>query len=206
MVLILLGTQITVFGTIPAKGIEETRNTQLSAYSIDNGTKILYRGTLLFTRQYKQAFFHSDKLLPTINHTLTIENVGGGGTLSLDYVTIITNTPLSLPTAAPVSLPESPEPTTTSSNSNTESETGSQAIMSSSPAPSPTTSEIPGNGNTITIDDRSPSLVYAGLWNTEGTSSELDGTATWSNMSNSTVSLNFSGSIFHRRRNFVILS
>ena len=199
--LILPGIQITVFGTIPARGIEDLRNTQFSAYSIDNGTKSLYRGILQLTPQYKEAFFRSEKLSPTINHTITIENVSQGGTLSIDYVTIITTTPLSLPTAA------AQEPTTTSAtNSSTESETISQSIMSSSPAPIPTTSEIPGNGNTITIDDRSSSLVYAGSWNREGTSSELNGTSTWSNMSDSTVSLNFSGSIFHRHRSFATLS
>ncbi|KJA18653.1 hypothetical protein HYPSUDRAFT_218052 [Hypholoma sublateritium FD-334 SS-4] len=88
-----------------------------------------------------------------------------------------------------------PTPTTTSTSS-----TSSVISITSAVAPSTTSStsaisapiETP-TGNTVIIDDRSPSLVYAGSWNQGGIASEFGGTDTWTNASGSTASIDFSG-------------
>lgn len=106
------GIQITVFGTIPPRGLGFA---PLSAYSIDDGSSSLYEGILQFSPQYKQALFRSDNLSPMINHTLTIENLVDGGSLFLDFVDIVTTVPPPLPSNTVLPVPETSVPPITTS-------------------------------------------------------------------------------------------
>ena len=158
-----------------------------------------------------QTFFQSSILSTSVNHTLTIENLVDNGEFFLDYVEILsaaetttppTTRPGSTSPASPTQISTFPTttvpgPTTTSASPTapTPSEPNTtQTSASTTPTETPTETAA-------TIDDRSPLLAYTGFWSQGGTSSEFDGTVTWTNVTGSTVSINFLGRIlnsFHK--------
>ncbi|KJA18666.1 hypothetical protein HYPSUDRAFT_205192 [Hypholoma sublateritium FD-334 SS-4] len=183
------GSQISVFGTIPANGSALSPTT---SYSIDNGTPQVVSKVQNAVTQFQHLFFQSNDLPPS-NHTLIITNLVPGGYFYLDFVNITNTT--TTPTMAPAELISSflTKSTISASSSSWISVSPTPSVDPlSSPLPTPIPSSSTAPGLTI-IDDRNPSFSYHGNWQEGSMSSDVDGTFTWTNTSGSSVLISFAG-------------